>query len=228
MTVFIPCSDKLYPTDTYGDAALILKLIASRHEIDINDPAHIREYYRELYRKFCRDKKALVKAINDRDFAETAKQYRFIPSQGANVLVPYGGCTELYEELVSETGFDDDDLRALFEAILNMYEHDRSASKGEMSVISPLIIFRHIGTDSDEKQRSRQSMLGCAPAHKLFDLVHAEKKSEVEFARNYTDYDCSIALSDLPNGIEAGFLRDPYSEISWGKIPEGCSWLRQL
>jgi len=102
MTVFVPDSEKLYPSESYREAAVILKLIASRHEVDINDTAHIQEYYRELYRKFSRDKKALVKAIREHDFAETAKQYRFIPSQGANVLVPYEGCIGLYEELVNE------------------------------------------------------------------------------------------------------------------------------
>lgn len=67
-------------------------------------------------------------------------------------------------------------MNVLFEAILNMYEHDHSASKGEMAVVSPLIIFRHVGTDTDAAQRIRQAKLGCAPAHKLFDLVKVTKK----------------------------------------------------
>ena len=94
-------------------------------------------------------------------------------TMGRKQLIPFG----LYEvrgfisaNLAAETGFDDRDLNALFEAIMNMYEHDRTASKGEIEVVSPLIIFQHVGTDSDVKQRIRQAKLGCAPAHKLFEL----------------------------------------------------------
>jgi len=172
-----------------------------------------------------------AKTFSDYEAAELATDEDKLRTMGRKQFISYG----LYEargfisaNLALETGFDEDDLKALFEAILNMYEHDRSASKGEMSVISPLIIFRHVGTDSDAKQRVRQSRLGCAPAHKLFDLVSIKKHSDVEFARDYTDYECSIDLSKLPNGVEAGFLSDPYSEISWGSVPEDCSWLKQL
>lgn len=100
-------------------------------------------------------------------------------TMGRKQIIPFG----LYEvrgfvsaNLAEETGFDDEDLNVLFEAILNMYEHDHSASKGEMAVVSPLIIFRHVGTDTDAAQRIRQAKLGCAPAHKLFDLVKVTKK----------------------------------------------------
>ena len=100
-------------------------------------------------------------------------------TMGRKQIIPFG----LYEvrgfvsaNLAEETGFDDEDLNVLFEAILNMYEHDHSASKGEMAVVSPLIIFRHIGTDTDAAQRIRQARLGCASAHKLFDLVKVAKK----------------------------------------------------
>ena len=65
-------------------------------------------------------------------------------TMGRKQIIPFG----LYEvrgfvsaNLAEETGFDDEDLNVLFEAILNMYEHDHSASKGEMAVVSPLIIF---------------------------------------------------------------------------------------
>ena len=95
-------------------------------------------------------------------------------TMGRKQIIPFG----LYEirgfisaNLAAETGFDEHDLKVLFEAILNMYENDHSASKGEVSVVSPLIVFKHVGTDRDEKQRSRQAKLGCAPAHKLFELV---------------------------------------------------------
>lgn len=130
-------------------------------------------------------------------------------TMGRKQLIPYG----LYEahgfisaNLAQETGFDETDLRALFEAILNMYEHDRSASKGEMSVITPLVIFRHTGTDSDLEQRKRQARLGCASAHRLFELVQVEKKPEVAFARSWRDYQATIRLDARPVGVDIGFL----------------------
>ena len=122
--------------------------------------------------------------------------------------------------LAAETGFDESDLKALFEAILNMYEHDHSASKGEMAVVSPLIIFKHIGTDTDQAQRARQAKLGCSPAHKLFELVTAKKKDGVELPRNYTDYDFSVNMSAIPEGVQIGFLDSPYGDIVWDKLPD--------
>ena len=150
-------------------------------------------------------------------------------TMGRKQLIPFG----LYEvrgfisaNLAAETGFDDDDLKALFEAILNMYEHDHSSSKGEMSVVSPLIIFKHVGTDSDETQRARQARLGCAPAHKLFELVRVQKKPDVEFARSYRDYDAEVDVSRVPSGVETGFQSDPFGTISWGTLPDGEDWFR--
>ena len=150
-------------------------------------------------------------------------------TMGRKQFIPFG----LYEvrgfisaNLAAETGFDENDLKALFEAILNMYEHDRSASKGEMSVVSPLIIFKHVGTDTDEKQRIRQAKLGCAPAHKLFDLIRVSKKPEVESPRSYQDYDALVDIDRIPKGVEIGFQSDPYGEIVWGTLPEEEDWLR--
>ena len=105
-----------------------------------------------------------------------------------------------------------------------MYEHDHSASKGEMSVVSPLIIFKHVGTDSNEEQRTRQAKLGCAPAHKLFELVHVQKKPDVEFARDYRDYDAEVDVTRVPSGVKIGFQSNPYGPICWGVLPEGEDW----
>ena len=150
-------------------------------------------------------------------------------TMGRKQLIPFG----LYEirgfisaNLAAETGFDDSDLKALFEAILNMYEHDHSASKGEMSVVSPLILFKHVGTDTDKAQRTRQAKLGCAPAHKLFELVHVQKKADVEFPRSYRDYDAVVNVSRLPAGVEVGFQSDPYGPVFWGELPAGEDWFR--
>ena len=150
-------------------------------------------------------------------------------TMGRKQLIPFG----LYEvrgfisaNLAAETGFDGEDLKALFEAILNMYEHDHSASKGEMSVVSPLIIFKHVGTDTDEVQRAKQAKLGCAPAHKLFELVHVRKKADVEFARSYRDYDAEVDINRVPAGVEIGFQSNPYGPVCWRSLPEGEDWFR--
>lgn len=173
----------------------------------------------------------LEKAQSAADYAEWEDQQPedSLRTMGRKQFIPYG----LYEargfisaNLAQETGFDEEDLRTLFEAILNMYEHDRSASKGEMSVITPLIIFRHTGTDSDLEQRKRQARLGCAPAHRLFDLVHVQKKYGVEYARSWRDYDTSIALNSVPAGVDVGFLTSPYGGISWNQVPEDAEFFR--
>jgi CRISPR-associated protein Csd2 len=148
-------------------------------------------------------------------------------TMGRKQFIPFG----LYEvrgfisaNLAAETGFDDNDLRILFESILNMYEHDRSASKGEMAVVSPLIIFQHVGTDSDEDQRARQAKLGCAPAHKLFDLVKVQKKAAVEYPRSYRDYAATVQLDKVPKGVRVGFQSAAFGEITWDALPEGEDW----
>lgn len=148
-------------------------------------------------------------------------------TMGRKQLIPYG----LYEvrgfisaNLAAETGFDEEDLKILFEAILNMYEHDHSASKGEMAVVSPLIIFKHIGTDTDEAQRARQARLGCAPAHKLFELVEVKRRSEVETPRSYLDYDALVHIDKVPKGVEMGFQTSPYGDISWNVLPTEENW----
>lgn len=148
-------------------------------------------------------------------------------TMGRKQIIPFG----LYEirgfisaNLAAETGFDDNDLNILFESILNMYEHDRSASKGEMEVVSPLILFKHVGTDTDAAQRARQAKLGCAPAHKLFDLVQVARKAEVKYPRSYRDYTATVALDKVPAGVEVGFKPDAFSSIIWNELPADESW----
>jgi CRISPR-associated protein Csd2 len=82
-----------------------------------------------------------------------------------------------------------------------MYEHDRSASKGLMTVQRPLYVFKHEGTDGDPVQRRRQAMLGCAPAHDLFALVDVKKKEGVEAPRSFSDYEVTVARDRLPAGV---------------------------
>lgn len=111
---------------------------------------------------------------------------------GRKYILPYG----LYrcEGFVSAnlarktTGFSEDDLELLWDAILNMFENDRSAARGMMAV-RELIIFKH------------DSELGNAPAHKLFDLVRITRDPELIAPRSYSDYTVEVDESRLPAGV---------------------------
>ncbi len=135
-------------------------------------------------------------------------------TMGRKSLIPYGLyvgrgfiSANLADPAHGGTGFSEDDLKLLWEAILNMYEHDRSSSKGLMSVYPEhTFVFKHVGTDTDPEQRSRQVKLGCSPAHKLFDLVES-KIPHVEAPRSLKDYGdlptVESILAELPPGVEA-------------------------
>lgn len=85
------------------------------------------------------------------------------------------------------TGFSEDDLQLLWEAILNMFENDHSAARGKMAV-RELIVFKH------------SSELGNAPAYKLFDAVTVQRRDPTIPARSYRDY--TVTVSDaLPEGV---------------------------
>ena len=111
---------------------------------------------------------------------------------GRKYIVPYG----LYraEGYVSAnlarktTGFSEEDLNLLWTAILNMFENDHSAAQGKMAV-RELIVFKH------------DTELGCAPAHKLFELVNAEHKDGVTAPRSYGDYTVTVDEAHLPAGV---------------------------
>lgn len=86
------------------------------------------------------------------------------------------------------TGFSEEDLSLLWDAIMNMFEFDHSAARGKMAT-RELIIFKH------------DSEFGNAPAHKLFDLVKVEKKAGIETPRAYADYAVSVDTAALPAGV---------------------------
>ncbi len=127
-------------------------------------------------------------------------------TMGRKSLIPYGlfvGKGFISAHLAKQTGFGKDDLKLLFESVLNMYEHDRSASKGIMTVRAPIYVFKHIGTDTDEKQRQAQAMLGCAPAQLLFEeVVQVEKKKGVTAPRRFSDYEVQVHRDLVPAGVE--------------------------
>ena len=104
--VFIP-EEERYPDDYYQNAANMVRTMIGEHEIDINNPEHIKEYYYYLYSEFKRDKPKLEEAFENLDFAEVSKQYKLISNAGYNVIVPYAGERDLFEEIsaaVRETG----------------------------------------------------------------------------------------------------------------------------
>ena len=111
---------------------------------------------------------------------------------GRKSIVPYG----LYraEGFVSAnlarktTGFSEDDLNLLWEAIINMFEHDHSAARGKMAV-RELIVFKHA------------TELGNTPSYKLFDAVHVTKKEGVIAPRSYSDYTVTIDEESIPESV---------------------------
>jgi CRISPR-associated protein Csd2 len=146
-------------------------------------------------------------------------------TMGRKNLIPYGlfvGKGFVSANLAQETGFSDEDLELLWEALLNMYEHDRSASKGHMALREPVFVFQHVGTDSDQDQRARQARLGCAPAHKLFELVEVRRRDGVEAPRRFEDYQVAFHLSRVPAGVRVGFVVSEAGlpRIHWDQPPE--------
>ena len=134
-------------------------------------------------------------------------------TMGRKNLIPYGLFAAkgfISANLAQETGFSEDDLSLLWEALANMYDHDRSASKGFMSCRG-LYVFKHVGTDSDIEQRQRQAKLGCAPAHRLLDFSRGKDATEqaiVEIQsiqdapRNFGHYQVTAYPERLPKGVE--------------------------
>jgi len=108
--------------------------------------------------------------------------------------------------LAQGTGFSEADLKVLLESLLNMYEHDRSASKGQMST-RKLFVFKHVGNGdpANVEQNARQAKLGCAPAHRLLDLgqvVSVRLLDEGRPPRHFSDYEVKAEASKLPKGVQ--------------------------
>ena len=125
-------------------------------------------------------------------------------TMGRKHIVPYGLYVAhgfISSKFAERTGFSDGDLELLFEALTNMFEHDRSAARGEMAT-RKLIVFKH------------DNALGNAPAHVLFDRVKIGRNVDGDFrvidqrldnlppARAFSDYSVKIDRDDLPAGIE--------------------------
>ena len=120
---------------------------------------------------------------------EAEKQDGDNRTMGRKFTVPYG----LYvahgfvsAHLADQTGFSETDLELLWQALAEMFEHDRSAARGEMATRG-LYVFKHEGK------------LGNAPAYSLFERIKAEK--QVEVPRSFKDYVVTVDADNLPNGV---------------------------
>lgn len=163
------------------------------------------------------------------DKYNTLEEYRVADSElsndkkrtmGTKEFIPYGlylvrGTVSAC--LAQKTGFTEEDLNRLFEAIVQMYNHGVSSSKTGMTIVGPLIIFKHVGTQApeNEKQNAKEAMLGCAPTHKLYNLLDIHKKDEVLFPRKYEDYEIVLNASKLPAGVKLGFKSYPFEPVTW-------------
>ncbi len=125
-------------------------------------------------------------------------------TMGRKHIVPYGLYVAygfISAKFAERTGFSEDDLSLLTEALASMFEHDHSAARGQMST-RKLILFRH------------DNALGNAPAHQLFDIVKIGRSVGGEFreidarldniqpARKFGDYAVQIDSAALPDGVE--------------------------
>jgi CRISPR-associated protein Csd2 len=122
--------------------------------------------------------------------AEAEKQQGDNRTMGRKHTVPYGlymahGFVSAF--LAKQTGFGNDDLALLWEALENMFEHDRSAARGQMATRG-LYVFKH------------SSELGNAHAHELFKRITAKKKTDVP--RAFEDYEVIVNTQDLPAQVE--------------------------
>lgn len=124
--------------------------------------------------------------------AEAEKQSGDNRTMGRKHTVPYGlyvahGFVSAF--LAKQTGFSDDDLQLLWQALGQMFEHDRSAARGEMTTRG-LYVFEH------------ESELGNAHAHELFARIQAKLKQDDCVPRNFSDYTVNVNDSDLPAGVK--------------------------
>lgn len=121
---------------------------------------------------------------------EAEKQNGENHTMGRKATIPYG----LYvchgfisANLAKQTGFSEEDLQLFWDALKNMFDMDRSAARGLMSA-QKLIVFKH------------DSVLGNAPANKLFDLVKIEKNTD-SAPRSFKDYTVTIDKDSIPAGV---------------------------
>ncbi len=127
-------------------------------------------------------------------------------TMGNKHIVPYAlyaAKAYVSPAFAERTGFTNTDLEVLFDALNNMFEHDRSAARGEM-VVRGIYDFEHVGTQhaNNAEQNKREARLGCAHAHKLFEGIEVKLKDDREFPESFADYQVGCKWDDnLPPGV---------------------------
>ena len=133
-------------------------------------------------------------------------------TMGNKHIVPYGLYVAkgyISPAFAEKTGFTNADLDVLFEALLSMFEHDRSAARGEM-IVRGLFDFEHVGTQhpNNAEQNKREAKLGCAHAHKLFEGIRVELSDAAQaagktFPESFADYSVenTWTAENLPKGV---------------------------
>lgn len=119
-------------------------------------------------------------------------------TMGRKFTVPYGVYVAhgfVSANLAAQTGFSEEDLNLFWDALKHMFEHDRSAARGQMQTRG-LYVFKH------------ESVLGNAPAHKLFERIRVRRKEGVEAPRSFNDYVVEVDDKNLPSGIELQRMAD--------------------
>ena len=112
-------------------------------------------------------------------------------TMGRKEIIPYALYVAhgfISPHLATDTGFSKTDLDLFWQALKMMFEHDRSAARGEMAC-RKIVVFEH------------ECMLGNAPAHALFERVRVTRKDQSRPARDYHDYEVSLDTDNLPAGI---------------------------
>jgi CRISPR-associated protein Csd2 len=160
-----------------------------------------------------------VKTAADYQAWEEQQPVSSLRTIGRKTLTPYGlyvarGFISAFD--AQATGFSEADLNLLLEALMNMFEHARSASKGVMTT-RRLVVFKHIGTDSSPSQRVQEAMLGRAHAHRLLDpgrVVSIGLKDSTRVPRSYSDYVVTVDPNQLPLGVKLLDLETWDSSVS--------------
>ena len=128
-------------------------------------------------------------------------------TMGNKHIVPYAlyaAKAYVSPAFAERTGFTNADLEVLFDALNQMFEHDRSAARGEM-VVRGIYDFEHVGTqhENNAAQNRREARLGCAHAHKLLEGIEVKLRKGSEFPESFADYEvsCGWDSTDLPAGV---------------------------
>ncbi len=121
-------------------------------------------------------------------------------TMGQKYIVPYG----LYSakcyvspRFAQNTGFDRADYDLFIEALTHLFDHDRSAARGDM-VVRGVLDFEHVGTQAgpNPEQNRREAMLGCAHAHELFDSVGVALKARDSMPQSFADYAVKVGFDE--------------------------------